>query len=302
MFVTAGRVTGTSEVMPRRRRSLLAIPLGLALFSACVSVETQAPQVVVVVGAEAVPTDEEPQQVGSPSLGRLTPSHLWRFEEASGALAIDSAGGANGRMGPEVDKVRGCAGKAVALGGNARSAVDLGRTVGQFGRRDFTVSLWFRTSTTNRNNELLSNRADGSHGNFFNLRFAASKVIYELDEDTSGKNYVALESQPSLNDGVWHHVAARRRGTRATLFVDGERVAAGFTEDVTNIDNGRSLEVGSSSVANAFGLHFWGDVDEVATFDEALADDDIEALATGLSGCSPARDGDRPLRGGEELL
>jgi len=263
------------------------LALGVA---ACEPLSTLPPPssviVVVVPGAPAV-SSARPLQVAAAEEPPLAPVHLWHFDEPSGAAAVDVAGGEVGRLAPEVERVRGCAGGGVALGGNARSRVDLGTEAGQFGTRDFTVSLWFRTTTQHSNNELLSNRDNGSHGNFFNLRFARGKVVYELDQDTSGTNYVALESAPGMNDGAWHHVVARRRGASATLFVDGRRAADGSTGGVTNVDNGRDLEVGSSAVAGEYDLYFHGAVDEVAIFDRALSDDEASWLATGPAGCRP---------------
>ena len=210
----------------------------------------------------------------------LEPDHLWRFDETSGHVVRDEIGGEHGKTARAVDRIPGLSGNAVALSGNARSFVDLGWNVGQVGRRNFTVSLWFRSDSNASNSELLSNRANGSHGNFFNLRVAGGKVVFELDEDTTGTNYVALTSQEGLTDGAWHRVVARRRGNRATLFIDGERVDEATSKGPINVDNGRSLQVGTSAVANEFGIHFRGDVDEVAIFDRALRDHELATLAS----------------------
>lgn len=215
------------------------------------------------------------------------PTWSWTFD------GPDGSGGSPLRLEPDADLTNdtACGGRSLVTSQMAGAGVDLGVAPGQLGTRDFTASLWFRTETRNYNNEVLSNRATGSHGNFFNLRFTNSDayghgaIVFELDEH--GHNYSVLTSPPGLNDGAWHQVIARRAGTELTLFIDGVVVVRQQDRGIADIRNGVPLYVGTSPVAGEYGLFFDGVIDDVRITHTAISNAEAKKLAR--KGCAGGR-------------
>jgi len=232
------------------------------------------------------------------------PVHWWNFDIAninvfdSGA----SSGPVIGQKGPDIKtyasgRIAGSCtigGMALELSGEHGSFVNLGPTVGQFGKQDFTIAFWFKTTTTRGVGEVLSNRDSYSHANFFSIRFnnavfPGGKLAVELDQDASGHNYLTLHSQTGIRDGIWHHIAVRRQGTNGELFVDGILVSRNETinrvgDGITDIQNGKDLMLGSSPLAqeNPIGYHalsgFEGQIDELQIYDQYLSPSQINKI------------------------
>jgi len=231
------------------------------------------------------------------------PAHWWAFNWGNGAQS-DSGTGPNlsqGVRGSDTQVIPGreagtcsLSGAAASLKGARDSFFDFGSAVGQFGKRDFTVCLWFKTATTEPNSEVLSNRADTENGNFFSLRFnndprlqPPGKLYFELDQDGEGHNYLVLFSPTGLNDGQWHYLALRRQGVSGAMFIDGTLVTAAETanrveDGVTKIENGKPLLLGSSPFiresAHAPVSPFEGEIDELQLYEAALSDEEVSAL------------------------
>jgi len=181
-------------------------------------------------------------------------THLWPLDEGSGVIAYDVVGNDNGTLSPSASRVwPGWIGNgAVHLDGTDGSFVDFGTAVGQFGTADFAVGLWLRTSEQLRYFDVVGNRTAGSHGIFFNLRMTGQhesappgRVTAEVDHDGTG--YIAVDSSHTgLNDGLWHHAAAVRRGTRLTLYIDGQPSGEGTADVIADIANGNPFKLGRS--------------------------------------------------------
>lgn len=188
------------------------------------------------------------------SVPSLDLTHLWPLDEGTGVVAFDVVGNDNGTLSPSASRVwPGWIGNgAVHLDGTDGSFVDFGTAVGQFGTRDFAVGVWFRTSEQLRYFDIVGNRTAGSHGIFFNLRMTGNNpsgvsgaVTTEVDHNGTG--YIAVTSKRTgLNDGLWHHAAAVRRGTRLSLYIDGELDGDGTSTVVADITNGNPFKLGRS--------------------------------------------------------
>eukprot|EP00808_Paulinella_micropora_P010374 g50020.t1 len=170
--------------------------------------------------------------------------------------------------------------RAVRFVRNQRQGLTLGKELCEFGLSDFTVSLWFCTNQLAPNSELFSNRADGSHGNFFNIRYARGHILTELDENYDGLNYIALNCARELNDDKWHHVLVRRQGRDADLFVDGKLEQSGKSGAPTNIRGNAVTMLGASVIANAYDLYFPGYVTDLLVYRRWLDDHEVARLAS----------------------
>lgn len=165
----------------------------------------------------------------------VAPTHEWRFDEPSGShAALDSIGGQTGTGGADALWI---SGEAQALGPahdrvlvtfpqqgpDDRSAyVDFGNAVGAFGNRDFTVSHFFLTphQSPGTVSDVVGNRTSYSHGNFFAVRMRGDGTLtVELDQDTSGTNYVGFVADGvRVNDSsfITLRTFARARRSRST--------------------------------------------------------------------------------------
>ncbi len=184
--------------------------------------------------------------------------HYWKFNETSGNIAYDSLGNVNGTL-------NGCAaflpgGEGVHLNGSNSSFVTFEKSVGQFGTDDFSVYLEFKTNEKNRYFDIVGNRTACSHGNFLSIRMTGKHetspegmVVAEVDENTSGKNYIHVESKKvGLNDGNWHALVVVRVGKNLTLYIDGDLDNTGKSETgIANINNGNVFKLGRSCGDNS---------------------------------------------------
>ncbi|MGW2824976.1 exo-alpha-sialidase [Streptomyces sp. NPDC001443] len=144
------------------------------------------------------------------------------------------------------------------------------------GTKDFTASLWFRSTATTGEQPLLWMGGVGPTQPQVWLRAepASDRVRAQITvrDGATAVRSAAVSVTGTFDDGRWHRVALRRGGGRLTLFVDGARSAVA---DVT----------GSVSRNSPFGVHvgqrmdgrefFTGALDDVRVRDRALSDAEI---------------------------
>jgi hypothetical protein len=182
----------------------------------------------------------------------IQPKYHWTFREIQNSATQDTISGAPAQLSNVTSSGQGRIGNAVALNGSDDSYISLGREIGQFGTKDFTVAFGVKIAPTDKWIVLLSNREGGSHSNFFNILFAPEgRICAEVDEDRNGKNYIWLYNDPNnpsgLDNDTWHHVAVVRKQKTLKLYINGNLSAEGTANGVTNIANGNELTAGKSS-------------------------------------------------------
>jgi len=159
-------------------------------------------------------------------------------------------------------------------------SVSLGDEIGQFGRKDFTVCFWFKTSEKSRYFDIAGNRIDGSHGNFFCIRMTGiheswpeGKIMTEVDENGNGLSYNSVESKAiGLNDGKWHHLLIARKGNSLKMFVDGEFSGGNEGNGIANIKNPNDFRLGRSySGFENVGIEFH----DFRIYEVALTEEDV---------------------------
>jgi len=207
--------------------------------------------------------------------------HLWKFDENKGKIAYDSIGGNRFRKGVKAflhcadwrDLSKVGEGAAVHITGEDESYVDFGGKVGQFCKEDFTVAFWVQTWEDLELFDLIGNRADAGHGNYFSVRMGCDGyVTAEVDEDEKGTDYIGVRSScGGLNDGQWHHIAVTRCGNELVLYIDGEFSNKGCSRGTANINNGNPLRLGRS-LCEPGTCRFAPDAlfDDVAIYSDAL--------------------------------
>ena len=215
--------------------------------------------------------------------------HLWKFDENEGKIAYDSIGGHRFRKGVKAflhkaewrDLSKVGPGAAVRLTGDDDSYVTFGDKVGQFRKEDFTVAFWVQTSDCLDLFDLIGNRVDAGHGNFFAVRMTGDGyVTAEVDEDCIGHEYIGVRSScGGLNDGQWHHIAVTRCGNDLTLYIDGDFSNKGSARGVANINNNKPFKIGRSMIEKGT-RRFAPDAlfDDLAIYGDALSPKEVKEL------------------------
>ena len=147
------------------------------------------------------------------------------------------------------------------------------------GSAERTLEMWVRLDEIDTEEAFF-----GGYGGF-----GSSTASYHTGASMSGStaffsSWGPAIGGPSLTLGQWHHIAATNIGTAATLYVDGVVAASGSMDFSTPSDS--RLYIGRIPGALGDMRRLIGAVNEVAVFDGALTDDDIELIAA-EGKCSP---------------
>ncbi|MCK5171860.1 MAG: LamG domain-containing protein [Planctomycetes bacterium] len=221
----------------------------------------------------------------------ISPVSYWKLDDASGALAMDSAGSNDGTVYGDMVWTAGQVDGALGFDGSA-DYVQVGDDADlDFGSGDnFAISLWFKVNSgpVQGGPVLVEKRESSSDNRGYTVYWEDSflqpnyrKVNFALD---LGGSAVEVGSTTNVDDGTWHHLLAMRFGTALKLYLDGslEGNVSGTGYD-GSIANSNSLKFGSNMSAS--GQWFSGRLDEVAIYDQSLADEEIERIyQAGLGG------------------
>lgn len=177
--------------------------------------------------------------------------------------ANDVAGSQSGTLVNGTTFASGKVGQGFSFDGT-NDHVTFGNVIGDVTAADFTLAFWIKTSST-RQETILSKRPVCGHASYLDIRLAPSGSVYaELDGSSSGSNYNLVQGDAVVNDGTFHHVALVRKGTTASLYVDGLRDGSNSTGGITHIDNTAKLTAGKSVCIGVDGTnYFTGVLDEL---------------------------------------
>ena len=209
---------------------------------------------------------------------------LWLFDEDDGDVAGDSSQNDNdGTIVGNAKWVEGKYGTALEFDGVAAS-VNIGIDLLDL-NKDQSFSMWFKTEID------MDIHARVLHAPFLG-GYRLWLFIYRNGHPSKGRlgfGYRAgdipleMNSGIPLNDDAWHHAGAvfDHAAKQASLYVDGARLAQ---KTIAGIDFGATEEklcVGSACPGDFLS----GVIDEVAVFNVALTEDDVnEIMNKGLDG------------------
>ncbi|MDQ0993969.1 sialidase family protein [Streptomyces sp. V3I7] len=144
------------------------------------------------------------------------------------------------------------------------------------GTRDFTVSLWFRSTATTGEQPLLWMGGIGTTQPQVWLRGepASNRIrgLITVREGATAVRTAAVSTTSAYNDGRWHHVVLRRGGGELSLVVDGTRSAVADVAGSVSRNSPFGVHVGQRMDSRAF---FAGAIDDVHVWNRALTDAEL---------------------------
>jgi prepilin-type N-terminal cleavage/methylation domain-containing protein len=208
----------------------------------------------------------------------------WKLDETSGPSAADSSGfGDTGTYAPVLTISTNVPPTSFA---DARSLsftgtdgyVNVGTNASLNLTSDLTVAAW----VNNTNADTVFRNIITKFGGCSN-----ASATYLLAKTTAGKLQFVVggvittaTSTPALNDGAWHHVAARISGTTITLYVDG--VADSTTGTTSARPSNPSTQTWIGDIQPCPGTTSWkGLLDDVRIYNRALSTSEVSQLAAG---------------------
>jgi len=191
----------------------------------------------------------------------------------------DCAGfGDKGRIYGNLQTIKGVNGHALYFNGGNQNIVFKG-SVNRFlrGRRDFTISFYFKTDDLNQQSSILGKRTRCDGYKMIDLRLANGKLYAELHEQESPeiKNNISA----TIPDDKWHQYVYTRKGNTVRLFVDGVLEDSHQLPRVISIDDVAYFGINVSpciGVNKTGNLH--GAIDELEIYSVALSEREVGVL------------------------
>ena len=224
-------------------------------------------------------------------------AHL-RLGEASGTTAADETGNhdatyVNGVVLGTAGPFSGISTTAADFDG-ANDYVEIPHS-SDFALAEGTIQFWFNVDSTSGQFTLMSmqssNDADG-----LNLRVKDNYL--EFNFDAGGSDHFLYSAAGSITAGQWHSASLTWGSGGLELYLDGTLVASDpYTGGLPDI--GEPITIGASQKSSDDGLannledFFDGQIAEVAVYDSALSETQIDALIdAGVNGSDAAPAGD----------
>ncbi|MFF7310250.1 LamG-like jellyroll fold domain-containing protein [Streptomyces sp. NPDC008137] len=210
----------------------------------------------------------DPPQAGAPAPAR--PVGVWPLDEASGALARDTAGDNDGTA----SGVRWRAGGqgAAEFDGSGSQIITEVPVLRTGAGRSFTVAAWVRLSTEPGHFATAVSQEAGDASGFY-LQYSRDEKRWAFARP--GQRAVGY-SVPAVN--TWTHLVGvcDGAGRKLRLYVDGVRQAE--TRDTRPLPAPGGLMIGRATFAGRPSDFFPGAIRDVRVFDQALAPDRIKTL------------------------
>ncbi len=143
-----------------------------------------------------------------------------------------------------------------------------------FGTGNWTISLWMNAKPRAIDDPtifLAKQDVNEFHGYFFNL-LASGQISIELDAEPFFAGFLA---EGKYDDNKYHHITLVRSGIDFILYIDAIQRGSATIDISSNFTNNGSLEIGSSTVNNAY---FNGTLDEVRIYNTSFDLDGVREL------------------------
>ncbi|TYP96796.1 PKD repeat protein [Sphingobacterium allocomposti] len=172
----------------------------------------------------------------------------------------------------------GATGKAASFAG-AGGLVIPDHDALNFSNRNYTISVWVRSSNTSRMMVWQESGKNGTGDNQTWLRLGDNttdrKMRFNTEDATGG---FILNSDRSVTDGKWNHVVCVRNGNRSSIYVNGALVREGTTNTVKVVSNGAPFKIALQEMVAGFDNYFKGDLDDLIIYRKALSETEVKSL------------------------
>ncbi len=211
------------------------------------------------------------------SKGQLEEHLVGYYPFENGKAEDVSDRGGNGKIYGTPQVVNGVNGDALYFDGGNHNIV-FKKNINRFlrGKRDFTISFYFRSDDLEQNSSIMSKRSYCDRIQMFDIRLSQGKLKADLSErSNSRKNVKTL-----MNDIQWHHYVYIRRGNSVRLFVDGVLQDMDQIRRIIPIgDRGYFTINGSPCRGRDRMENLRGAIDELKIFNIALSKNDVRYLS-----------------------
>ena len=196
---------------------------------------------------------------------------LWKFDEANGTIAYDSAGSNNGTINGATWTTGKIDGALSFDGSNDYVNVPNNSALNITG--DITISAWVHLAAGSSTKSIVAKTAgNGATNNPFDFRTEGTSLTL-VRADASGHE-VTYSTTP-MSTQQWYHVLVRVKNKVPDFYLDGVitgKTVATFTKTPTS--NTNPLYIGR----RADGLYFNGKIDSVRIYNRALSADEVALL------------------------
>ncbi|MCH1510431.1 MAG: LamG domain-containing protein [Akkermansiaceae bacterium] len=207
----------------------------------------------------------------------------WAFDEGVDAIAADSSGQGNnatitnGTWGTDATR------NSYLIFNGIDSVVDPNLTLPVMDTtNDFTWALWVNSQEviggTQQNAILIGNRFDAAGVDFAPRQFIKiTPTKFEWHQNGNGNDNLDVDD---LIVGQWHHIAVVKTGANLEYFFDGLSVGTSTLTEVIGTAAHPLFIGGHSNLvpADPEYEHFNGFIDDVRIYDEALSEEEVQAL------------------------
>jgi len=206
----------------------------------------------------------------------------WPLDETQAPIANDLAGVNNAGTWvnspvPVTGMVSG------ALNFNGKNSVDVAdHSELNFGKGNFSIDLWIKTSDTNQSVRTILDKRTGTSTNptGYELYLYKSRIGLQIADGTSTNYNSSDSSSIIIADNNWHHVAVTvDRATTSGLhfYVDGSLVATfNPTTRQGDLTNTAPFVIGRNLISSE--QIFIGTLDEIELFNRVLSPDEIKGI------------------------
>ena len=204
-------------------------------------------------------------------------SHYWQLEESASPY-IDFYGGNSATCTNCPTPTTGIIGGAQQFTLTSNVTVPADGTFDWGVTDNFSIEFWMKTdpASTCSGNQVIAGIKGSSGGLLWIGCLDGGTPEFEL-YDTAG-NGISIGGTTDLTDGNWHHVVAVRNAgvNQILIYVDGsfEKSASTSTSFSAPFDLSTALDIGWLNWNE--GYHFAGAIDEVALYNRALTDAEVQ--------------------------